>query len=128
MLSGEQLLLPENLYIWATMNTSDQSLFPIDSAFKRSWEWKYMPIYDAQKDYKIVVDGDVYKWWNFLKKANALVQEFTDSEDKKLGYFFCKADASKRICQIISLTAMMMFVMIAMHVLLAGHDQGELDG
>ena len=97
ILSGGVLLLPENLYIWATMNTSDQSLFPIDSAFKRRWEWKYMPIYDAQKDYKIVVDGDVYKWWDFLEKANALVQEFTDSEDKKLGYFFCKADASNTI-------------------------------
>lgn len=97
VLSGEQLLLPENLYIWATMNTSDQSLFPIDSAFKRRWEWKYMPIYDAQKDYRIVVDGDEYKWWDFLEKANALVQEFTDSEDKKLGYFFCKADAGNAI-------------------------------
>ena len=97
ILSGAVMLLPENLYIWATMNTSDQSLFPIDSAFKRRWEWKYMPIYDAQKDYKIVVDGDAYKWWDFLEKANALVQEFTDSEDKKLGYFFCKADASNTI-------------------------------
>lgn len=97
ILSGAVMLLPENLYIWATMNTSDQSLFPIDSAFKRRWEWKYMPIYDAQKDYKIVVDGDEYKWWDFLEKANALVHEFTDSEDKKLGYFFCKADASNTI-------------------------------
>jgi len=89
---GEVLLLPPNLCIWATMNTSDQSLFPIDSAFKRRWEWKYMPIHDAQKGYRIAVGADAYDWWNFLDKINALVQEFTDSEDKKLGYFFCKAD------------------------------------
>lgn len=97
VLSGEALLLPDNLYIWATMNTSDQSLFPIDSAFKRRWEWKYMPIYDADRDYRIVVGETSYKWWDFLEKANALVQEFTDSEDKKLGYFFCKAGADGAI-------------------------------
>lgn len=96
--SGTKLLLPPNLYIWATMNTSDQSLFPIDSAFKRRWEWKYMPISDAGKGWKIkVANGEMYDWWAFLEKANALVQNATDSEDKKLGYFFCKADASGNI-------------------------------
>lgn len=89
---GEILLLPPNLYIWATMNTSDQSLFPIDSAFKRWWAWKYIPISNAGKNYSIEVGGDKYDWWTFLEKANDLVQSFTESEDKKLGYFFCKAD------------------------------------
>ena len=89
---GEILLLPPNLYIWATMNTSDQSLFPIDSAFKRRWAWKYIPISNAGKNYSIEVGRDKYDWWTFLEKANDLVQSFTESEDKKLGYFFCKAD------------------------------------
>lgn len=89
---GEILLLPPNLYIWATMNTSDQSLFPIDSAFKRRWAWKYIPISNAGKNYSIEVGSDKYDWWTFLGKANDLVQSFTESEDKKLGYFFCKAD------------------------------------
>ena len=91
VLKGEILLLPNNLYIWATMNTCDQSLFPIDSAFKRRWDWKYMPIYDANLGYQIKVGENQYDWWKFLQEINALIGSLTSSEDKKLGYFFCKA-------------------------------------
>ena len=97
VLDGDILLLPNNLYIWATMNTSDQSLFPIDSAFKRRWEWQYMPIgkgYDENgQEIKWAIEGATqkYDWWSFLEKINAQVGEATQSEDKKLGFFFCKA-------------------------------------
>ena len=91
VLNGDILLLPNNLYIWATMNTSDQSLFPIDSAFKRRWDWTYMPISNAEKDWIIEVDGSKYDWWQFLEKINEKICSTTNSEDKKLGYFFCKA-------------------------------------
>ena len=91
VLNGDILLLPNNLYIWATMNTSDQSLFPIDSAFKRRWDWTYMPISNAEKDWIIEVDGSKYNWWQFLEKINEKIGSTTNSEDKKLGYFFCKA-------------------------------------
>ncbi len=91
VLNGDILLLPNNLYIWATMNTSDQSLFPIDSAFKRRWDWTYMPISNAEKDWIIEVDGSKYDWWHFLEKINEKIGSTTNSEDKKLGYFFCKA-------------------------------------
>lgn len=93
VLSGDILLLPNNLYIWATMNTSDQSLFPIDSAFKRRWDWTYRPISDAREGWKIKTDGNFYDWWTFLEKINEKVGSLTNSEDKKLGYFFCKADS-----------------------------------
>lgn len=91
VLNGDILLLPNNLYIWATMNTSDQSLFPIDSAFKRRWDWTYMPISDAEKNWIIEVDGSKYDWWQFLERINEKIGSTTNSEDKKLGYFFCKA-------------------------------------
>lgn len=91
VLSGEILLLPSNLYIWATMNTSDQSLFPIDSAFKRRWDWVYTPIKQHDEDYKIAIGDDKYDWWGFLEKINQVIDTATNSEDKKLGYFFVKA-------------------------------------
>ena len=95
------------------MNTSDQSLFPIDSAFKRRWEWKYIKITngfkkDANGQYvkdsagkKIPLNWEIgvkddndknYDWWEFLQKINAIIASMTSSADKQLGYFFCKAD------------------------------------
>ena len=113
---GEVLVLPPNLYIWATMNTSDQSLFPIDSAFKRRWEWKYMKIkqgYKKDEQGNIILDAEGKKvplswkieikdedeqvkltqdWWQFIQKINSIIASMTSSADKQLGYFFCKAD------------------------------------
>lgn len=98
IMKGERLVLPSNLYIWATMNTSDQSLFPIDSAFKRRWDWKYVPIREgrdketnAPLNWYIYTGDKQYNWWSFISKVNKLIGSLTNSEDKKLGYFFCKA-------------------------------------
>lgn len=84
--NGTVLALPNNFYIWATMNTSDQSLFPIDSAFKRRWDWKYMPIDTQKENWNIEVDGNKYSWTVFLEKVNEQIFEVTKSEDKKLGF------------------------------------------
>lgn len=88
--NGTKLLLPNNLYIWATMNTSDQSLFPIDSAFKRRWDWKFVKISDAHKNWTIHFGDEACSWWEFIKKMNKIIAKETSSDDKKLGYFFCK--------------------------------------
>lgn len=95
---GKKLVLPPNLYIWATMNTSDQSLFPIDSAFKRRWDWKYIPISEGRDkngqtcNWVIEADTQKYSWWSFVQKINDEIYEKTNSEDKKLGYYFCIAN------------------------------------
>lgn len=100
ILNGKLLLLPPNLYIWATMNTSDQSLFPIDSAFKRRWNWKYMPIeyHPIDKktqqpiDWNFQIGDNIYSWGQFLSKINPEIYTLTESSDKQMGYFFAKAD------------------------------------
>jgi 5-methylcytosine-specific restriction endonuclease McrBC GTP-binding regulatory subunit McrB len=90
--SGEVLVLPDNLFIWATMNTSDQSLFPIDSAFKRRWNWEYVPIEYDKKNWTFVIGSHRYSWGEFLKVMNPQIYDLTDSSDKQMGYFFAKPD------------------------------------
>lgn len=87
---GSVMMLPPNLYIWATMNTSDQSLFPIDSAFKRRWDWKYTPIKNANMGHVIQLSDRQYDWWEFVEAVNSRIEKVTESEDKQIGYWFAK--------------------------------------
>lgn len=87
-----ELRLPSNLYIYATMNTSDQSLFPIDSAFKRRWDWEYEPIKYKNTDWAVEISGNKYSWTSFQKKVNEKILGDTNSEDKMLGDYFVKAN------------------------------------
>lgn len=95
--SGEQMRLPSNLFIYATMNTSDQSLFPIDSAFKRRWDMRYTAIKPGEKDHVLVVGGHRYNWTSFIRKVNEKIFDLTKSEDKQLGYWFISPDSNNEI-------------------------------
>lgn len=88
-----ELCLPSNLYIFATMNTSDQSLFPIDSAFKRRWDWEYEPIKYKNTDWMIDIDGVKYLWVKFQKEVNSRILSDTGSEDKMMGDYFVKPNS-----------------------------------
>ena len=67
----------------------------MDSAFKRRWDWQYMPIKDGGLGWKIDLDENhvAIDWWDFLKRINKVVADLTTSEDKQLGYFFCQPDS-----------------------------------
>lgn len=125
-----KIKLPANLYILATMNTSDQSLFPMDSAFKRRWEWKYVPtsvIGDKKKTLQVESKEETvllnreqekkvlrlgmyeYDWSVFLEKINKCITDATHSDDKQLGFWFVKTPKDSNLINIETFVSKVIF-------------------
>lgn len=128
--TGEVMILPPNLNILATMNTSDQSLFPIDSAFKRRWDWEYIPIQYSPIDEetkepianKIDIKGTIYNWGDFIKEVNKRIYTLTKSEDKQLGYFFARPDDGINITMNRFVSKVIFYLWSDIYKDYAGHD------
>lgn len=90
----QKIRIPDNMFIWATMNSADQGVFPMDTAFKRRWDFKYLGIdeSDAEVQGKAVVLGTKVSHrveWNKLRKAiNKFLATQKINEDKQLGPYF----------------------------------------
>lgn len=94
--SYKRIRIPNNMFIWATMNSADQGVFPMDTAFKRRWNFEYLGIDENEEKIKgigkIMLAGtDEPIEWNRLRKAiNAKMSssDFKINEDKLMGPFF----------------------------------------
>jgi len=98
---GTQIYLPDNFYIWATMNNADQGVYQMDTAFRRRWSFDYLDInYNSQivDDITIKLNGIGEIGWNeFREEINKnLFREFNIREDKLIGPFFIDPDTLRK--------------------------------
>lgn len=96
-----RVFLPSNLYIWATMNSADQGVMPIDTAFKRRWEFRYIGIDDAVDasfaNYKFKINSsEEVKWNDFRKEVNKRLSKLDIPEDKLIGPYFISKSILKK--------------------------------
>ena len=90
-----EIRIPDNMFIWATMNSADQGVFPMDTAFKRRWDFTYLGIDDSETGIigkKVILGQGEYRRiveWNMLRKAiNAELISYKVNEDKLMGPYY----------------------------------------
>lgn len=94
-----KIKLPPNLHILATMNTSDSSIYYMDSAFKRRWDWEFLNP-DSEKakakNKKLQTKNKKEDWVEFIDKLNKFIKSKSEAirkiEDKQIGYWFIKEE------------------------------------
>ena len=101
-----EMRIPSNMYIWATMNSADQGVFPMDTAFKRRWEFEYIGVDDEEQVKEIenyiipmCTENTYYVSWQELRKEinTILAENCKVNEDKLLGPFFISRDMLEKI-------------------------------
>lgn len=106
-IKNDKMIMPANLTLLATMNTSDQSLFPMDSAFKRRWKWEYVPIQNPLEEndntsdsfgFIIKIDEEKeIRWIDFMVEINKHIAQPHIGMDKCLGNYFIQPDEDGNI-------------------------------
>lgn len=104
----QEMRIPDNMFIWATMNSADQGVFPMDTAFKRRWEFEYIGVDDEAKEVEkyIIPIGDKehrkhVKWNDLRERINDILvsDECKVNEDKLLGPFFISKNMLESACE-----------------------------
>lgn len=104
----QEMRIPNNMFIWATMNSADQGVFPMDTAFKRRWEFEYIGVDDGAKEVEkyIIPIGDkehrkYVKWNDLRERINDILvsDECKVNEDKLLGPFFISKNMLESACE-----------------------------
>ena len=103
-LKSNSITIPYNLSIIATINTSDESIYYLDSAFKRRWDWEYVDVPNSTssedipekvKEILVFTGETVYYWYDLVIKLNEFIKSKSDYirkiEDKQIGWWFLKA-------------------------------------
>lgn len=98
--TNERIRIPSNLTLLATMNTSDQNVFTLDTAFQRRWDMRHIPNKFTDAHAQDIIDGTEISWGVFAGVVNDLVIEMnsdmTGSGDKRLGAYFAKTRELKK--------------------------------
>ncbi|MBY6915759.1 AAA family ATPase [Clostridium botulinum] len=89
-----QVKIPSNMYVLATMNTADQNVFTLDTAFQRRWNMKQIRNIVSKEQASNMIEGTNVNWGAFVSVINDLVininSDIVSSEDKRLGAYFIK--------------------------------------
>lgn len=100
---NNEIKIPSNMFIWATMNSADQGVFPIDTAFKRRWDFEYISINNNQElieNLEIESKKGKYSWNEVRKEINNFLLKKDINEDKLMGPFFIKENPNKDFTQL----------------------------
>lgn len=118
----EGLYIPKNLYLWATMNSADQGVYPMDSAFKRRWSFEHIGL--NENEYEKLDDGNIpgicfrkenetkhiVSWNNFRKVINETLLENKVLEDRLLAPYFIKKESFNETLGSVSLLNETVFI------------------
>ena len=86
----DEISIPNNMYIWTTMNSADQGVFPLDTAFKRRWDYKYFSVWEHKDidDNTVVINNKKYTWGDIREAINDKLADKNVNEDKFIGPYF----------------------------------------